>query len=122
MPEKVFITDNNNKATFICPNCNLSKTADVSTYKDINKEVRMNVKCKCGHSFSVTLERRASYRKDIESPGNYTYTSSEGKIEKGSLSVKDISRNGLKFKVKEDPKFSVGEKVYLEFQSRLYSY
>lgn len=115
MVEKVFLTKNNT-ATVICPNCNLSKTADVSTYKDINKQARINVKCKCGHSFSVMLDRRESYRKDIELPGNYIYMSSEGTTEKGTLFVKDISRTGLKFKLKVDPKFSVGENISIKFQ------
>ena len=115
MAEKVFLTKNNT-ATVICPKCNLSKTADVSTYKDINKQVRFNVKCKCGHSFSVMLDRRESYRKDIELPGTYIYTSSEGTREKGTLFVKDISRTGLKFIVRGDPTFSVGGNISIEFQ------
>ncbi len=115
MPEKAFVTENN-MATFTCPNCNFSNTADISTYKDINKEVRMNVKCMCGHYFSVMLERRASYRKDVELKGTYTHRSSKGEIEKGSLFVNNISRSGLRFNVKVEPTFSEGDKIFLEFQ------
>ena len=115
MPEKVFVNENNT-ATFICPKCNFSKTNNVSIYKDINKEVRMKVNCKCGHSFPIILERRKRYRKDVELPGNYTYSSSGGEIERGTLVVRNISQGGLSFKVKVDPKFSAGEKIFIEFR------
>ncbi len=115
MPEKVFVTENNT-ATFICPNCSFSKTADVSKYKDINEEIRIKLKCKCRHTFSVSLERRASFRKDVELGGTFTHRSSKGVIEKGSLFVNNISRNGVKFKVKVEPRFREGDNILLEFQ------
>ena len=112
MLEKVFLTEEN-QGKCLCPNCNLFMTVEATTY---NKGGLLNVKCKCGHSFSVFVERRAGYRKNVELPGIYTYTSSDGKKERGTLFVIDISRNGLKFKVKVDPIFSVGDKIFLEFQ------
>jgi hypothetical protein len=115
MSERVFIQEKNT-AIFLCPKCASFKTIDVSAYSDIEGDVEIDIECKCGHSFSAFLDRRKDYRKKVNLPGTYTYTSSEGEIERGTLFVKDISRNGFKFKVKVDPKFSVGDNISLKFQ------
>lgn len=110
--KKVFI-DEKNKATFVCPKCNIAKTVDVSRY--IGKAVRKKhiYRCSCGHSHTVLLERRKFFRKDVYLPG--TYTIEKDNIER-PLVVKDLSRSGLKLEVETTDHLSEGDKLVVEFR------
>ena len=114
MTEKVFITEQD-KATIICPECKLSTTTDASQYKKINKEVRLKINCTCGHSYSILLERRNQFRRETNLPGRYTLRSSSGIEKKGSLSVRNISRGGLKLELKLMPDLKLGSRLSVEF-------
>jgi c-di-GMP-binding flagellar brake protein YcgR len=100
----------------VCPECNASKNTDVTEYKKLEKSVRLKVKCTCGNSYSVMLERRRSYRKETNLPGNYACRDSSGELEKGAMTVINISRGGVKFKTKVPPKFKVGATFDVTFQ------
>ncbi len=54
--ETIYILDD--KATFVCPKCEKAKTADVSKYKFVDAEIKVNCKCPCGHRYTVLLDRR----------------------------------------------------------------
>jgi hypothetical protein len=110
--EKVHIS-NSNSATFVCPNCENTSTVDVSKYAKIEKRVTVNVKCRCGHEFKVELEKRKKYRKQTNLPG--TYTNLDTDIDKGVISVMDISSTGLKLKLNVQPNFKVGDTLRVEF-------
>jgi hypothetical protein len=114
MTQTVFVPDNN-IATFVCPECNASKNTDVTKYKELEKLVRLKIKCTCGSSYSVTLERRRYYRRKTDLPGNYVYRSSGGQEQKGPVSVTEISRGGLRLKFMVLPKFETGARFYVEF-------
>jgi hypothetical protein len=114
MTKKVFINEGN-MATFVCPKCKALKSANVAKYKQLNSEVKLKIKCLCGNSYSATLERRIQYRKQTELPGEFIY-SLGGKVRKGTLTVKDISRDGLRVKVNIMPKFEVGTRFTVEFR------
>ena len=114
MAQKVFITDQD-KATIICPKCNLSTTTDASQYKKINKEVRLKINCKCGHSYSILLERRKQFRRETNLTGKYLFHSSSGAEKKGSLIVRNISRSGLKLELKLMPDLKIGSELSVEF-------
>jgi len=115
MTQKVLITEKN-AAIFICPECGRSKNADVSKYKKIEKLVRLKIKCACGSSFSVVLERRKCVRKQTNLPGKFVWTTPGGQQEKGPMTVVDISREGLKLKVTIMPKLEIGATINVEFQ------
>ncbi|MBF0119992.1 MAG: PilZ domain-containing protein [Desulfobacterales bacterium] len=100
-----------NKATFVCPQCNKTKVADVSKYKDIDQPIWVNCKCPCGHTYKVLLERRRHFRKEVNLKGRYIWGDKGG----GSLLVKDLSRSGIKFMVNFPPKFSSGDLITVEF-------
>lgn len=114
MTEKVFITEQD-KATIICPECKLSTTTDASKYKKINKEVRLKINCTCGHSYSILLERRNQFRRETNLPGKYILRSSSGTEKKGSLTVRNISRGGLKLELKLMPPIKPGSRLSVEF-------
>ncbi len=114
MTQKVFLNDEN-KATFVCPECNLSTTKEASQYRQIDREVRFKIKCTCGHSYSVLLERRKHFRKETNLLGKYTHHPSSGPNKKGSLRVKNISRLGLKLVINAMPGLAIGSKLSVEF-------
>ncbi len=54
---KVFIT-REGRATFVCPECERSRTVDVSRNAKLARASRVRVKCPCGYHYPVILERR----------------------------------------------------------------
>jgi hypothetical protein len=114
MVEKVYIASNNT-ATFVCPNCENTTTVDVTKYLKMEKKVRVNIRCRCGHGFVSELEKRKKYRKQANLPGTYTYTGPNGRTDKGIMSVKDISSTGLKLRLNVRRNFEIGEKLVVEF-------
>ncbi len=98
MIKKVSI-NSDNKAVFVCPECKTSKTVDVSKYENIDKAVTVKVKCQCNHTYTVVMEKRERLRKETELYGVYTKLGSETDGQKGLLTIKDVSRSGLKSKL-----------------------
>ena len=114
MDVRVYISKNNT-ATFVCPNCENTTTADVTRYAKMDKTVRVNIKCRCGHGFQAVLEKRRRYRKPTRLPGTYTHQRPDGHEDKGIMQVVDISSSGLKLKLNVGRAFNVGDKIRVEF-------
>jgi len=111
---RTFMTKDD-KAAFTCPKCSKVRIMDVSGFKNIDKAViKVKCKCPCGHVYSVLLERRREIRKVVAFLGNYC-TLEKGRESKGRITVKDLSRSGLRFKVHLPYQFQSGETVMLEF-------
>ena len=110
--EKVHIS-NNNTATFVCPNCENTSTVDVSKYTQVEQRVTVKVKCRCGHHFTVALEKRKKYRKQTNLPG--TYRNLDLSEDKGVMAVMDISSTGLKLKLNVSRDFKIGDRLRVEF-------
>ena len=115
MAEKVFVTESN-MAVFECPQCNKGKSVDVSRFKDVRRAVRLKVKCPCGHIYRVVLERRRHFRKDVNFPGTYTHVLSDYREEKGGITVKNLSRSGVKVRLNVEKGFKIGDILLVEFQ------
>lgn len=113
-PQKIFLSDQDT-ATFQCPECKASKEANILKYKRMATSVTLKVKCSCGNSYSVTLERRRHYRKETKFPGKFTFTSLFGDDQKGTITVLDISKGGLKFKMISSPIFKKDDIIEVEF-------
>ncbi len=101
-----------NMATFVCPKCELARTVDMAKYKDIKRAVKVRARCKCGHQYTVLLERRKFYRKTTDLKG-YIYGESESK---GRMVVKDLSRFGLKFELESKRLLYEGDLLMVEFE------
>jgi hypothetical protein len=113
-PQKIYLSDQDS-ATFECPKCHASKTADVSKYKKLSSSVTLKVKCPCGNEYPVTLERRKFYRKETKFPGKFIFSSLFGDDQKGPMTVLDISKGGLKFKTLSTPVFQKNDIIEVEF-------
>ena len=114
IPQKIYLTESD-KVTFECPKCHASKNADISKYKKMTSSVTLKVKCPCGNVYSVTLERRKHYRKETKFPGIFTFRPLVGNDQKGPMTVLDISKGGLKFKMLSTPIFIRGDIIEVEF-------
>ena len=114
MDVKVYISKKNT-ATFVCPNCENTTTADVTRYAKIDKTVRVNIKCRCGQAFTAVLEKRRRYRKNTRLPGTYSYERPDGTLDKGIMRVEDISSSGMKLKLNVGRAFNVGDRIKVEF-------
>ena len=119
MTDKVFVSQDNT-ATLICPSCGKFKTVDVAKYVNRAEPVKIKVRCSCGHEFSIFLERRQQFRKETSIDGFYTCSSRHtapytGHIS-GKMTVVDISRTGLRLKLNTMPRFTVGDRLQIEFQ------
>ena len=68
--EKVHISSTK-MTTFVCPKCHKSKTVNVSKYADLDKKVKVSVKCPCGYAYNSILEKRKRYRRKTNLPGSY---------------------------------------------------
>lgn len=115
MTHKAYIGDDGT-ATFTCPQCNKSKTADVSRYKDIGRSVKVKFRCPCGFTGSMLLERRKYFRKPVSFKGVYSVIGNGG-AKKDLMMVLDLSVSGIKCRVGKKPLngVSVGAKLLVEF-------
>ena len=114
MTEKVYITSQQ-MATFVCPKCSRSKTVSVSDYAHVDKLIKVNVKCPCGHAYTSILEKRKQYRKASNLPGSYIHYIDGRPVNRGLMTVEDISANGLKLKLNASHNCAVGDQMQVEF-------
>ena len=115
MVEKVYIT-NTNMATFICPQCKKTLTTDVSKYAQMEQTVKVKSKCTCGNIWISILEKRKQYRKGVKLAGIYKYIVDGKEMDRGKMTVTDISAGGVKLKLDVDRNLKVGHLLKLEFK------
>jgi hypothetical protein len=113
LPEKKVFINNQNKAMFLCPACEKSRSLNVPGYKNIGEVIRITYRCACGASYDLLLERRRFLRKDVNLPGVY-YILGEDKV-KGSMTVKNLSRAGLRLELKGEKQLKIGDKLLIGF-------
>lgn len=114
MNQKVYITSKQ-MATISCPKCNRSKTVDVSKYANIDKIVKINVKCPCGHAYKAILEKRKKYRKETDLAGTFIHFIDGKPKTRGLMTVKDLSTSGLKLQLNVKQNFAIGDHMQVEF-------
>ena len=104
-------------ATIVCPKCQKSKTVDVSKYLELDKVVKVNLKCSCGYSNSYLLEKRKRSRKETDLPGSYNRYADGKQMGGGLMRVKDLSSIGMKLQVDADHDLEVGDLIQVEFHT-----
>jgi transcription elongation factor Elf1 len=115
MAKKAYVTDDN-KATFVCDVCQHARIADVSRYKDIGKALTVKCKCKCGHQFEVTIEKRGILRKPVNLAGTYAHISSLGDKIEGQMTIRNLSRKGMQLELNTDHDFQVADTLDVDFR------
>ncbi len=116
MTEKIYITSTK-MATFVCPKCQKSKTVNVSKYADLDKNVKVSVRCPCGYAYVSILEKRKRYRKETNLPGSYNRYVDGKQIDGGLMIVKDLSTFGMKLQIDTANDCEVGDLIQVEFHT-----
>jgi hypothetical protein len=114
MTQKVYVTSKQ-MATISCPQCDRSKTVDVSKYATLDKMVRINVKCPCGHAYKAILEKRKQYRKETNLAGAFIHFIDGQPQARGLMTVKDLSTSGMKIQLNVKQNFAIGDQLQVEF-------
>ncbi len=113
--QKSFVTSDE-KATLCCPKCNLVRIVPVGKYR--KKKHTIKIRCQCKHSFTILLDFRRHYRKDVKFDGNYGMLAPA--LGSGGLNILNISRNGMgvtiSFSVPGSSDFKVGQKARIQFE------
>ena len=115
MTEKIYITPKKT-ATITCPKCRISKTVDVSKLVSLEKVLKVNGRCPCGHVFKSFIERRMHYRKELKLAGSFVRLVSGKSSGREDMIVRDLSLTGMKFEVYENLNFSEGDVLQVEFR------
>ena len=102
-------------ATISCPQCARSKTVDVSKYASLDKMIKVNVKCPCGHAYKAILEKRKQYRKEVNLAGTYVHFIDGQPRDRGLMTVKDLSTSGMKLQLNVKQNFAIGDQLQVEF-------
>ena len=116
MAEKVYIASTK-MATFVCPKCHKSKTVNVAKYADLDKKVKVNVRCPCGYAYTSILEKRKRYRKETNLPGSYSRYINGKLMDSGLLIIKDLSTIGMKLQIDADNDCELGDVIQVEFHT-----
>lgn len=109
MVERIFVTSNS-MATISCPECGKTMRKNVSKFMNHKAQIRLKCKCSCQHSFPVILERRLSIRKDVNLWGHIIQGS-----KKNTITIKDISRNGVRIKILQEIILEEGQEIVIYF-------
>lgn len=115
MEEKVFITSENT-VVFRCPQCQRTKTVDVAALGDLSQPLRFRLKCPCGQATTSVVDKRRRFRKETSFPGTYVHYVDGQPRGKGSLTVKDLSVNGMKLMIASGETFNRGDVLKVAFR------
>lgn len=115
MDEKIFITSENT-VVFRCPYCQRTKTVDVASLGDLAQPLRFRLKCPCGQVTASVVDKRRRFRKETRFPGSYVHYVDGQPRGKGSLTVKDLSVNGMKLMIASGETFNRGDVLKVSFR------
>lgn len=86
--------DLQSRAAICCPKCGFIKHTDMSKFRNIHRNLKIRVRCRCGHIFKRNLNFRKYHRKPVRLAGEYKNLSS-GK--KGEILIENLSLGGVGF-------------------------
>jgi hypothetical protein len=112
MEQRVFM-DSLDTARFACPECRREKIMQLSAY-DIKKHTtRVRVKCKCGHSHIITLEKMVEAQKSMQLLGTFIAKDRDRLF--GKMIIKKLNSKGIMLKTNIEQSLLPGLRLVLEF-------
>ena len=112
MPITKIHVDNNNQGRITCPKCSKMKTISASHHLLTKKAIK--VKCTCGHAFSVALDYRSYFRKNVKLAGTLHRISSEDILSK--ITITSLSVSGIGFETTSLSNIYISSKFDVEFK------
>ena len=104
--------DNGGKSLITCPGCGISKKASVSKFK--GKKHKIITRCKCGEQFSVQLNFRAYFRKEVSLRGEFKVVAHRI-TDWFEMEVGDLSRTGIGLRKSDAVIVKQGDKLKVKF-------
>jgi len=109
---KAHVRDNNT-ATLTCPACGIIKHIEADSFRHSRHTI--TVRCRCQQIFTVLLDFRRHYRKQISLTGSYEIIN-QGGIGGGLIHLYNISRGGGGFSISGLHRIKKDQELLLEFQ------
>jgi hypothetical protein len=103
--------DKERKGCAVCEKCGRVQRIQVA---ETTREHTIKIKCECRHIFSVGIDQRRHYRKEVSLPGIFERVC-PGNAENGRVIVQDISQNGVGFLIYTKRKVNVDDVLNLKF-------
>ncbi len=113
MTEKTKIIDGT--AKIICPVCLKPKSLDLSSEGNKDASFKVEVKCPCGNSFNVLLDKRKYDRAELIIPGIYLNYIEGNEADREPMTVLDLSPFGVKFMLHDQRSVEPGDKLTVMF-------
>ncbi len=101
-----------NYTSFTCPFCQHTHRISVATLQ--GKKHRLTAKCICKKRFELRLNFRQFYRKSVNLTGEVINVST-GSRDWFSITVKDLSMSGIRFKVVGLKNIETGQRLHVRF-------
>jgi hypothetical protein len=108
--QKVYVNPDGT-ASLMCPNCGVSKIANVTKFKSRRDPIK--IRCKCASTFSVVFEFRRAHRKETNLSGYYCGL--PACKEWRSMTVRNISQTGIGFSTFTSHDLTKGSEVKVKF-------
>ena len=102
-----------NTATINCPGCKTVTQFSAVQYR--KKKHFLKIRCKCNTVFTVQLDFRCQYRKQISLPGTYSIVDPP-RAGGGVIHIRNISRSGIGFTVSGKHNIRKNQTLHLEFR------
>jgi hypothetical protein len=99
-----------------CPRCGFQKVINIAKFFKRSNAGNFVSKCKCGYSSSVIMERRKFERHYFDANGSVLNERKRGKPESFAITVKDLSRSGVKFVTEKSEALEAGENIVITFE------
>ncbi len=112
MDLKIVHVDGENFGTISCPYCGAKKRVSAEKFK--GQQHKFTVRCKCQNHFDVQLNFRRYYRKSVALLGE-TMISSSNMSDWKEMTVCDLSKSGLRFKMLEPVVIKKGDTLRVRF-------
>ena len=105
-----------NQTLIECPRCGFQKVVNIAKFFKRSNSGNFVSKCKCGYSSNVILERRKFERHFFDAKGSVLYERIKGKPESSAITVKNLSRSGVKFNTENSEVFETDDNIVITFE------
>jgi hypothetical protein len=112
MARKTAVVRPDNTAEFVCTSCGETHIITVERPLRSSTPVRTRIRCQCGSSHAVFLERRAYVRKEVALRGSFRLLDDD---RERAMTVRNLSRTGLLFEPDDDDPLAVDDRVMVDF-------
>ncbi|MFH2093814.1 MAG: hypothetical protein ABIJ31_15750 [Pseudomonadota bacterium] len=100
-------------AHFSCPKCHKEKIMQLSEYNIRRQRTQVNCKCRCGHTYTVILEKTIESIHQTQLLGTFI---SKGSIRcSGKMIIKKLNSKGIMLQTNIEQNILPGLKLFLEF-------